>query len=90
MTQAICLKCGAFKTGAFVPCPECGHLPQSDEDKARHLILTGWYFQPEKLEQYSKMIRSGQRLEFGEETLAMFITYVRTGHFPPKRSPGAG
>lgn len=82
MTQAVCLNCGAIKFGAFIPCPQCGHYPQSDEDKAKHLILTDWYFPIEQLEVFSRKVIAGDPLVFDEKTLAMFVTYVHTGKFP--------
>jgi hypothetical protein len=82
MTQALCLKCGAFKIGAFTPCHECGFSPKTVEDKAKGMIMTDWHFNSEQLEEYSSRIKAGETLTFGEETLARFVTYIKTGKFP--------
>lgn len=82
MMRAVCLTCGAIKEDAFVPCPKCGHHPQTDEDKARHLILTEWYFSMPKLEYFSQKVKSGEALDFNPATLARFIGYIRAGQLP--------
>ncbi len=82
MMRAVCLTCGAIKEDAFVPCPKCGHWPRTDEDKARHLMLTEWYFSMGKLEYFSKKVKNGEGLEFNETILSRFIGYVRNGQLP--------
>lgn len=44
MTVAICVKCGAFKHGAFNPCNGCGFCPVDDYDMVYSLALTDHYF----------------------------------------------
>jgi len=85
MTQAVCLNCGAMKVGAFTQCPECGYYPKTVEEKAKHLILTDWYFNQEALDGYAQRIKAGKKLEFSPETLSSFVEYVKTGKFPEKK-----
>ncbi|MEN3942679.1 hypothetical protein WJU23_15365 [Prosthecobacter sp. SYSU 5D2] len=64
MTAAVCLECGHMKTGAWTTCPGCRYLPQSLEDRARHLIITDHYLKPEKLEAVSREIQAGRKPQF--------------------------
>lgn len=50
-----------MKTGAWTTCPGCRHLPESLEDRARHLITTDRYQKPEKLEAVSREIQAGRK-----------------------------
>ena len=70
MTIAVCLKCGSMKHGAWTPCQTCGHLPESLEDKAKHLFLTDHYHQRDELDPIAEAIRSGKAVNFPEDMLA--------------------
>lgn len=67
MTAAVCLECGRMKTGAWKACPGCRHVPESLEDRARHLITTDHYLKPDKLEAISREIQAGQKPQFVDE-----------------------
>lgn len=67
MTAAVCLECGRMKTGAWKACPGCRHVPESLEDRARHLITTDHYLKPDKLEAISQEIQAGQKPQFVAE-----------------------
>ncbi|MBB5038427.1 hypothetical protein [Prosthecobacter dejongeii] len=67
MTAAVCLECGRMKTGAWKACPVCRFVPESLEDRARHLITTDHYLKPDKLEAISREIQAGQKPQFVDE-----------------------
>ena len=56
-----------MKTGAWKACPGCRHVPESLEDRARHLITTDHYLKPDKLEAISREIQAGQKPQFVDE-----------------------
>jgi hypothetical protein len=53
MTQALCLKCGKLKHGAFDACQACGVCPVDDCD-ACSLALTDHYFALETLREIGR------------------------------------
>jgi hypothetical protein len=57
MTQALCLKCGKFKHGAFDACEACGVCPVDDCD-ACSLALTDHYFALETYERSAEAFPS--------------------------------
>lgn len=69
MTTAVCVKCGAFKHGALVPCPGCGHHPSTPRDQAEHLVLTDSFRGTGELTAISERIKAGLPLEFDEAQL---------------------
>ena len=60
MTTAVCIRCGALKFGALVPCPECGFHPQESEDKAKSIVLTNHYLEEEEIQRISGLIKAGE------------------------------
>jgi hypothetical protein len=77
MTVAVCLKCGTMKCGAFTPCSECGFDPETDEERAKHLMVTDWYFAEEDLKGIAEKIQAGEEVTFDPQSLASFIAYVK-------------
>lgn len=73
MTAAVCLLCGHIKNGAWVACPGCRHQPKTMEDRARHLIATGHYLKPDKLEAISREIKAGNLPQFLPEQVQAVI-----------------
>jgi hypothetical protein len=69
LTVAVCLKCGAFKHGAFNPCPKCRYTPDDDESLTRHLLVTDHYHSRETLEAIAARIKAGEPIEFDPESL---------------------
>ena len=57
MTQAVCMKCGARKFGAYNECPQCGYEPSGEVELAESLALTGHYLSPKGLNFMSEYIR---------------------------------
>ncbi len=82
MTVAICLKCGAFKHGAWTPCRKCGHLPSDEEDKAKHIIATDHHFSKNDLEAASAWIQEGKELQFNQEQVDQFKETLRNTKLP--------
>jgi hypothetical protein len=64
MTVAVCLRCGAFKHGAFNACPNCRYEPDDDESLTKHLLATDHYLSQEQLEAVSEQVKSGVPAEF--------------------------
>src|SRR5690348_6094294 len=69
MTVAVCLRCGQFKHGAWIPCPKCGYTPDDDESLTKHLLVTDHYLSQEQLEEPSAKVRAGEQIEFPREVL---------------------
>jgi hypothetical protein len=60
MTQAVCFKCGVIKFGAFVDCPKCGALPESEDDLLLSVAFTDHYFYPATLQKIGRAIEAGE------------------------------
>jgi hypothetical protein len=69
MTVAVCLKCGAFKHGAWTPCPACQFLPNDDESLTRHMLASDHHHDPEGLKAISERVKAGQPVEVPEDVL---------------------
>ena len=59
MTKAICWKCGVFKTGSFIPCPNCNADPITEDERLISLFLTDHYHDEAALNALHVQIRSG-------------------------------
>ncbi len=59
MSNAICIKCGAFKCGAFESCGSCGLRPETDGDFALSLVLTDRFNHRPALEKIGAQIGGG-------------------------------
>ena len=71
MTQAVCLRCGEMKVGAFTPCPACGFDPSGDRNEAsKALLLTDHYSTKEELNEASERIKGGESPELDEQKAA--------------------
>ena len=85
MTKAICIRCGATKTGPQKKCRICGLKPSTDEEKARSVILSGYYEidqvvcgkAPAELTAISESIKRGQAYEFDQKEVDKIIGYVQ-------------
>lgn len=69
VTVAVCLRCGAFKRGAFTPCPGCRFAPDDDESLTKHLLVTDHYLTQEELQRIAQRIKAGEVVEFEPELL---------------------
>src|SRR5262245_35907353 len=77
MTMAVCFKCGDIKFGAFVPCPKCAGMPQTEDELALSLAMTDHYFDMPTLEQMGASVREGKPPHLGPETHAQLIEMIR-------------
>jgi hypothetical protein len=69
VTVAVCLRCGAFKHGAFKPCPKCSYTPDDDESLTKHLLVTDHFLNRDQLESISAQVKAGESVEFPPEAL---------------------
>lgn len=76
---AVCLGCGGMKTGPWIPCPSCGHAPQTHEDLARHRLLSDAYQSRAELEEASARIRRGKPITFDEAALRTEMERISGG-----------
>src|SRR5689334_10208172 len=84
MTYAVCVQCGTEKSSPSVECSTCHFRPQSDDEKARSLILSlnyeidGEYRgkNKEELEIIAKQIRAGKPYSFDEDEVRDVIAYA--------------
>lgn len=70
MTIAICVRCGAQKFGAFVPCGRCTYEPQTVLDKAKSIMLSDHNSPPEELAKFQSTIESGGEIPYDSVSLA--------------------
>ncbi len=93
MSLAICIRCGTTKKNPIQKCPSCGFQPQSDEDKAKSLILSlnyeinGEYRGKSKVELLAigQAIRDGKPYVFDPQEVAEVIQYAkRVLSIPPR------
>ena|SRR6266436_5413135 len=93
VSLAICIRCGALKKSPIQKCPSCGFQPQTDEDKAKSLILSlnyeidGEYRgkTKEELLAIAQQIRDGKPYEFDPQEVAAVIEYAKRVQAIPRR-----
>lgn len=62
--KAICHRCGSLKVSASIGCDACGHQPQTDEDVAASIMLSGQFLSDAKLREASALIKRGHKIPF--------------------------
>jgi hypothetical protein len=78
MSAALCLACGNVKQGAFVPCRDCGNLP---EDSELSIALTDHYLDIATLEDFGRVIKQLRGIAPDEETAMMsFLQLINERH----------
>lgn len=78
MTLAICMKCGARKFGAIVPCASCHFQPRTDEEFALSILFSDNHIKPETLESVAADIAAlGGPIPVPDEVLHNMIKTVR-------------
>ncbi len=75
---AVCYKCGATKSVAFVPCPECATFPQTEDDLALSLAMSDDCVDMPTLEQMRAAVREGKPLHLDPEPHAQLIQNIRS------------
>ena len=64
MTQAICIKCGEGKLGAFARCLHCGYMPEAPADQAKSILLCGHNLDRASLDAMAAKLKAGNALTF--------------------------
>jgi hypothetical protein len=77
MTVAACVRCGAFKHGAFNACNGCGFRPTDDYDMAYSLAVTDHYFALETLREIGAAIPRHGRPSLPPEQEEQMLAAVR-------------
>lgn len=85
MTFAVCIGCGATKRRPIEKCVKCGFKPESDEEKAKSLMLSTAYEingeyrgkTMEELKAIADDIQIGGRYEFDTGEVRSVITYAQ-------------
>ncbi|MGH7232942.1 MAG: hypothetical protein ACREJU_16525 [Nitrospiraceae bacterium] len=77
MTVALCVKCGAFKHGAFNTCDSCGFRPVDDYDFAYSLALSDHYFTLEALREIGAAIPKNGRPSLPPEQEKQMLATIR-------------
>jgi predicted ATP-dependent serine protease len=83
-TFSVCINCGVAKRKPMNKCAKCGFKPQSDEEKAKSLILSIYYEindeyrgkTMEELEAIAIEIQKGVTYEFVAEEVRSVIAYA--------------
>jgi hypothetical protein len=78
MTQAVCFRCGVIKFGAFVPCSDCGAMPDNEDDLALSLAMTDHYFDMPTLQRMGESIRGGVVPHLDPKTHAQLVGQIRS------------
>lgn len=82
---SVCIRCGHLKNGPIAKCPTCQFQPQTEEDKARSLILSLDYEidneyrgkSKEELTLIGSRLGHGHPHEFDEAEVKMVVEYAR-------------
>ena len=69
MTVAICIRCGAFKFGAFCPCEKCGAWPETEDEYVASFVFTDHFNNMARLEKIGERIASGIKIHVEPGTL---------------------
>jgi hypothetical protein len=86
VSLAICIRCGNQKGNAIRRCPICGFKPQTDEEKAKSLILSldyeinGEYRGKTKQELVAigQTIRIGKPYAFDPQEVSQVVNYAKS------------
>ena len=78
MTIAICTACGTRKFGAFTPCKECGFTPQSNEERAKSVLLSDHHFTHAQLDEIGNEIKIGQTTVYDPVFVAQYAQGLDT------------
>lgn len=93
MSFAVCIRCGTTKRRPIDECQQCHLKPQSDEDKAKSLILSTAYeiagdYRGKALEELKAIasdIRAGKPYEFDSEEVDAVVAYAKQVMAVPAR-----
>jgi hypothetical protein len=85
MTFAVCINCGATEGQPIDKCAKCGFKPQSDEEKAKSLMLSTAYEingeyrgkTTEELKAIAADIQMGRQYEFDAGEVQSVIAYAQ-------------
>lgn len=82
---SVCAKCGFSKKRPTDKCGKCGFVPQTDEEKAKSLILSTAYeirgeYRGKKVDELKTIaaaIQAGKHYEFDPDEVRSVIAYAR-------------
>jgi hypothetical protein len=75
MTIAVCIKCGTIKLGALTPCTKCNFDPNTNEDKAKAMILTDHYLPQDQLKSIGENLQNGIEPKYPTDFLSEQIAF---------------
>jgi Sigma-70 factor, region 1.1 len=67
VTTAVCVSCGARKTGVFTECSECDYLPETEREVIYSLACSDRHRDVADLDQISRDIADGARVRLSRE-----------------------
>lgn len=86
---ALCHHCGETKPHPLQACQACRSIPQTEVEMAQSLLLTDSYLDQNALGQIATILRSGNKVNFGEEVMASVIQSIRQARTRPMAAPRA-
>ena len=86
MMKAVCQACGVGKTGPFVPCRTCGHVPVADE-RPMAWLLSDHHLSLEEMEEAARRLRAGEILDPGPELVRVAVQEMRRAMPSGRRMP---
>ena len=89
MTTAVCVSCGALKTGAFTICPECGFTPTSEDDLVKSMYLNDHFWPLDALKEVGRGIKDGAPIDIKidpAERQEMVDALHEEGMLPPPKT----
>ena len=84
--KAVCQACGVSKTGPFVPCRTCGHVPVAEE-RPMAWLLSDHHLSLEEMEEAARRLRAGEILEPAPELLRVAVQEMRDAMPSGRRLP---
>ena len=72
MTIAVCTACGTQKFGAFSPCKDCGFTPQSNEERAKSVLLSDHHYTHAQLDELGSAIKMGQTIVYDPVSVVQY------------------
>lgn len=66
-----------MKHGAWTPCLECGHTPESLEDRAKHVMTSDHHFSQADLEGIADRVKRGEPLRFDPQQVETYAAGLK-------------
>ena len=76
--EAVCVKCGEYKDSAWIKCTSCDFSPNTEEERAKLLLLSTHFNNERNLRKFSQHIKNGSEVDFKEKDLEVVMQVLKT------------